>query len=76
MAISSGNSQVSGKEVTGRVRKESEDVETGSRKGAGPRRTEECCYKAGVGTVVLVTMDGYEATQKNEALFTYLHCDL
>lgn len=37
--MSSGNNQVLlGKEVNGKVRKASEDVETGSRKGAGPHR--------------------------------------
>lgn len=37
--MSSGNNQVLlGKEVNGRVRKQSEDVETGSRKGVGPHR--------------------------------------
>lgn len=39
---SSGNNQVLlGKEVKERVKKESEDVETGSRKGAGPHRVTQ-----------------------------------
>ena len=38
--------------------------------------TEECGYKGGVVKVVLAIVDCYETTQKNEARFVHLYCDL
>lgn len=38
--------------------------------------TEGCGYKGAVVMVVLAIVDCYEATQKNEARFVHLHCDL
>lgn len=55
-----------------------ESVWEGREQGATQGDTEEwkCGYKAGVVAVVLVTGDCCEGTQKNEALFVHLYCDL